>query len=73
MTLGKIFDDLPADALLRMPEVRSLCGLGRSTIYRTIQRGRFPAPIKLGAVGAVAWRAGHIRAWLANPSGWLAE
>jgi predicted DNA-binding transcriptional regulator AlpA len=32
---------------LRLPEVRSMCGLSRSSIYRGIASGKFPKPITL--------------------------
>lgn len=41
--------------LLRLPEVLELTKLGRSTLYRLMSDGQFPAPIKLSA-RAVAWR-----------------
>lgn len=34
--------------LLRLPEVKAVTGLSRSTIYSWISAGRFPQPIKLG-------------------------
>jgi len=48
--------------LLRLPAVLQATGLARSTIYRMIAEGNFPAPIKL-AKRAVAWRPDHIRQW----------
>lgn len=33
---------------LRLPEVRDRVGLSRSQIYRLIQAGGFPAPLKIG-------------------------
>jgi predicted DNA-binding transcriptional regulator AlpA len=34
---------------LRMPEVLSRTGLGRTTLYRRIENGTFPRPIPLGS------------------------
>lgn len=65
-------DALPPDAFVRVPEVMRLCGLGRSTIYEQVKLGRFPAPVKLTA-HAAGWRAGALRAWLDNPTGWRVD
>lgn len=50
-------------ALIRLPQVKRLTGLGRSSIYRRIQEHRFPAPVSLGG-RAVAWVEGEIRSWI---------
>ncbi len=42
-------------AILRLPEVMRLTGLGRSTIYRLLAAGQFPSPVQL-SVRAVGWR-----------------
>jgi len=49
--------------LLRLPEIQSQCGLGRSAIYSRIKAGTFPKPVKLGARVA-AWPAAAIDAWI---------
>ena len=49
--------------ILRRKEVEEITGLSRSSIYLRIQRGTFPAPIKLGA-RAVGWLEQEIEAWL---------
>ena len=46
----------------RLPTVLHATGLGRSTLYRLIAAGFFPAPIRLGA-RAVAWRWEDIDHW----------
>ncbi len=51
--------------IYRLPEVIAICGISRSTIYETIGRGEFPAPVKLGA-RAVGRRRSDIEAWLAS-------
>jgi prophage regulatory protein len=52
-------------ALLRLPAVIELTGYGRSSIYSLIKQAKFPAPVRLAGGGAVAWRAGDIKAWIA--------
>jgi prophage regulatory protein len=48
--------------LHRMPGVMRLTGLGRSTIYRMMAEGSFPAAVRLSS-RAVAWRESDLEAW----------
>ncbi len=48
--------------LLRLPEVLRMTGLSRSTLYRLIGEGRFPAPVRIGP-RAVAWRERDVLEW----------
>ena len=52
-----------ADRLLRRQEVEGIVGLGRSSIYRQMQAGEFPRPVRVGPA-AVRWRESDITAWL---------
>lgn len=45
---------MTTEALLRLPEVKRLCGLSRSEIYRRMRANEFPRSVPLG-VRAVAW------------------
>ena len=49
--------------LLRLPEVSRLVGLGRSSIYRLVSLGAFPAPRKLGT-RSVAWLQSEVESWI---------
>lgn len=51
--------------LLRRSEVQRLCQIGRSTIYRLIREGLFPAPVRVGP-RAVRWPEHELAAWLAR-------
>lgn len=51
------------DALLNIKQVAKLTTLSRSEIYRRIQGGQFPPPVRLGA-RRVAWHHSDVRAWL---------
>lgn len=53
----------PPERLIRLRVVEARVGIKRSTIYRLIKAGQFPAPIKLGA-NVVAWRESAINAWV---------
>lgn len=53
-----------ATKLLRLPQVEDVVGYRRSTIYRLIKQGEFPAPISLSKNGrASAWVQEEIFAW----------
>jgi prophage regulatory protein len=53
------------EALLRLPQVESLVGLKRSSIYRRIAAGDFPKPISLGG-RAVGFPASQVQQWIAD-------
>ncbi len=52
-----------ANRILRLPEVKSLTGLSRSTIYLKVSEHRFPRPISLGA-RAVGWVEAEVLTWI---------
>ena len=49
--------------LLRRPEVEVVTGLSRASIYAKMQKGEFPAPVRLGS-NSVAWRVADIEDWI---------
>lgn len=53
------------DTILRLPQVKEITGLGRSTLYLYIQRGWFPKQRRLGE-RAVGWRSSDIFRWVAQ-------
>ena len=53
---------LQAQRLLRLAEVVTMSGLCRSSIYRYVSEGRFPAPIKAG-IRSVRWKLADVLAW----------
>jgi prophage regulatory protein len=50
------------ERFLRLPEVCALTGCSRSTLYELMQRGAFPAAVKIGPK-SVAWPSSEIAAW----------
>ncbi len=50
--------------ILRLPVVKSNCGLSRSTIYLRISQGLWPKPISLGA-RAVGWPGNEVETMIA--------
>lgn len=54
---------LPASRrIIRLPQVCEMVGLSRTSVYRFIQRGEFPAPIKIGLMSG--WLEYEIAAWI---------
>ena len=51
------------DRLLRRRQVEEFTGMSRSSIYRLMQNGEFPRPVKVGCA-AVRWRASDITVWM---------
>lgn len=49
--------------IMRLKEVMSNTGLGRSTIYKYITEGQFPKPVSLGD-RAVGWVDGEVDEWI---------
>lgn len=54
------------DRHVRMPELERRTGMSRSTIYRRIEKGRFPQSIPMDG-NISAWREHEVAEWLANP------
>ena len=48
--------------LIRLPQVKEITGLGKSTIYRLIEEGDFPKQVSLGA-RSVAWVKSQVEDW----------
>lgn len=51
--------------IVRRPEVESITGLSRSSIYAKMENGSFPTAIKLSE-RSVGWLEHEIQAWLEN-------
>ena len=52
-----------SNRLIRIKDVMDRTGLARSTVYKYINLGQFPQPIKLGT-RAVAWVERQVEAWI---------
>lgn len=52
-------------SLLRLREVTRRTGKSRSSVYRDVAAGTFPAPVKLGE-RASAWPAAEVDRWIAD-------
>ena len=55
---------IPEVVFMRLPEVKAVTGLSKTSIYELIRARSFPAPVRLGP-RAVAWVKSEIREWAA--------
>lgn len=55
-------NEVKAERFLRLPEVKKLTGLSRSSLYAAMEQGAFPASLKIG-LRAIAWRESEVEAW----------
>ena len=54
------------ERIMRIPEVVQVTGLSRTTIWRRVKSGDFPAPVRLGSLAtrSLGWRESEIRKWI---------
>lgn len=58
---------MPApDRIIRLQTVLGRTGLSRSTLYRKVAEGTFPAQVRISIHG-VGWHESAIDRWVANP------
>ncbi|MER9129019.1 AlpA family phage regulatory protein [Mesorhizobium sp. M0768] len=57
------------DRIIRLKTILARTGLSRSTIYRKIAEGTFPAQIRISLNGA-GWRESDVNRWISNPVSW---
>jgi prophage regulatory protein len=63
----------PEDSsFLDIKQVMKATSLSRSSIYRGVKAGTFPAPVAV-TTGRVAWRAADVAIWIDAPLEWGAE
>src|SRR5438552_12106741 len=53
------------ERFLRWPDVHARTGLSRTTVWRLVRQGAFPASRQLSA-NAVGWFASEVDAWVAS-------
>lgn len=53
--------------VVKQAEITKMIGISKTTLWRMIQKGVFPAPFKLGE-RINAWRVETIEAWLNEQS-----
>lgn len=62
----------PVGRLLGLKDVVRETSLSKTTIYRRIPAGTFPAARSIGE-NRVAWRESDIESWKADPAGWSSQ
>jgi prophage regulatory protein len=50
---------------LRLPKVKAVTGLSKSSLYEMIRANNFPAPVQIGP-RTVAWVSSEVRQWAAE-------
>lgn len=60
------------ERIIRLRTVLDRTGLSRTTIYRKMGEGIFPAQVKIGIHG-VGWHESAINRWVADPAGYRSE
>ncbi|MET1534025.1 helix-turn-helix transcriptional regulator [Burkholderia sola] len=58
-----IFEQKMALKILRLIGVLDCVGVKKTTLYRWIREGKFPAPVQLGT-RSVGWRAQDVQNWV---------
>jgi prophage regulatory protein len=58
--------DHSTERLIRLPEVLTLTGLPKSTLYNMVRQGRFPKPQKMGRISL--WRLSDVNRFVTDPS-----
>jgi len=57
------------DRIIRLKTVLARTGLSRSTLYRKIGEGTFPAQIRISIHGT-GWRESAVNRWIDDPVGY---
>lgn len=61
-----------SERIVRLRTVLDRTGLSRTTVYRKIAEGTFPAQIRISVHGA-GWHESAIDRWIADPAGYRAD
>jgi len=59
---------VPLTGFMRLAQVLALVPVSKSTLWRHVSAGSFPAPVKL-FIGVTAWRVDDVRGWIEEKSG----
>lgn len=60
------------ERIIRLKTVLHRTGLSRSTLYRKIADGTFPAQVRISVHGA-GWRESAVNRWVADPARYRAD
>lgn len=56
-------DPMIGEMLIRLSDVLHLTSLSRSTLYRLVERGEFPEPVRSGK-RIMRWRHSDVQKWM---------
>lgn len=54
-----------APEMLRVSDVLKRTGMSRTSLYRKLRQGAFPAPLELGS-NAIGWESTTVADWIAS-------
>jgi prophage regulatory protein len=63
------YGDLKMETFIRKPAILDRTGSTSPSLYRWVNKGHFPAPVKIGP-RAVAWRLSEVEEWEKDPTSW---
>lgn len=59
---------LPTEGFIRLKQLVHFIPFSRTTIWRKVQDGAFPRPVRLSS-SVTAWRVADVRAWIEQAGG----
>ncbi len=59
-------DERRPSRIMRFPQVKEVTGFSRTTLWRQVKEGLFPAPVKIGSGRNVGWLENEVAEWQAN-------
>ena len=57
--------ELDSERIVRMEELLRRLQISRATVYRWLDEGRFPRPVRLGE-RTIGWKESSLAGWLAD-------
>ena len=61
----------PEAKLIKLPEVKRIVGLGKTSIYSLMKTGKFPQQVPMGFVRCAFWSNIEIHKWKESPDNWV--
>lgn len=61
----------PEAKLIKLPEVKRIVGLGKTSIYSLMKKGKFPQQVPMGFVRCAFWSNIEIHKWKESPDNWV--
>ena len=61
----------PEAKLIKLPEGKRIVGLGKTSIYSLMKKGKFPQQVPMGFVRCAFWSNIEIHKWKESPDNWV--